>query len=156
MSDQPRILTHLPTAIHPSTPAQPSLALHLLPHPHPYQADLLKTCETSFPDGCIIFLDELDALATTRSNDMHEATRRLLGVLLRHLDGFDTSRHTVVIGATNRKQVGGGGVLGGGLFWSPAVARHAGALRHCLQAAPCPVGLLEQESCPSFRCANCW
>ena len=27
---------------------------------------MLKTCE-SFPDGCIIFLDELDALATSRS-----------------------------------------------------------------------------------------
>lgn len=38
---------------------------------------------------------------------MHEATRRVLGVLLRHLDGFDsTSKRTVVIGATNRKQVG--------------------------------------------------
>lgn len=38
---------------------------------------------------------------------MHEATRRVLGVLLRHLDGFDsTNKRTVVIGATNRKQVG--------------------------------------------------
>ena len=27
---------------------------------------MLKTCE-SFPEGCIIFLDELDALATSRS-----------------------------------------------------------------------------------------
>jgi hypothetical protein len=35
---------------------------------------------------------------------MHEATRRVLGVLLRHLDGFDSSKRTVVIGATNRKQ----------------------------------------------------
>lgn len=25
---------------------------------------------------------------------MHEATRRLLGVLLRHLDGFDASKRT--------------------------------------------------------------
>lgn len=67
-------------------------------------ADMLKTCE-AFPDGCIIFLDELDALATSRSTEMHEATRRVLGVLLRHLDGFDsTNKRTVVIGATNRKQ----------------------------------------------------
>ena len=131
-------------------------------------ADMLKTCE-AFPDGCIIFLDELDALATSRSTggcltgrvcsfaaglvawssasvslalplclsclplapspscllshcphplapcclplalaEMHEATRRVLGVLLRHLDGFDsTNKRTVVIGATNRKQAGG-------------------------------------------------
>ncbi|GAB4821726.1 hypothetical protein N2152v2_008772 [Parachlorella kessleri] len=66
-------------------------------------ADMLKGCE-SFPDGCIIFLDELDALATSRGTDMHEATRRLLGVLLRHLDGFDANKRTVVIGATNRRQ----------------------------------------------------
>ena len=31
------------------------------------RADMLKACE-SFPDGCIIFLDELDALATSRSS----------------------------------------------------------------------------------------
>ena len=37
---------------------------------------------------------------------MHEATRRLLGVLLRQLDGFQTGEkgRTVVLGATNRKQ----------------------------------------------------
>lgn len=55
-----------------------------------------------FPDGAVLFLDELDSLATTRGSDMHEATRRTLGVLLRHLDGFDLSKKTVVIGATNR------------------------------------------------------
>jgi hypothetical protein len=58
----------------------------------------------SLPEGCIIFLDELDALATSRSGDMHEATRRLLGVLLRHMDGFDTSKRSVIVGATNRAQ----------------------------------------------------
>lgn len=67
-------------------------------------ADMLSSAG-SFPDGCIIFIDELDALATSRSSEMHEATRRVLGVLLRHLDGFDsTHKRTVVIGATNRKQ----------------------------------------------------
>jgi ATP-dependent 26S proteasome regulatory subunit len=58
----------------------------------------------SLPEGCIIFLDELDALATSRSGDMHEATRRSLGVLLRHMDGFDTSKRSVIVGATNRAQ----------------------------------------------------
>jgi len=56
----------------------------------------------AFEDGAVLFLDELDSLATTRGSDMHEATRRTLGVLLRHLDGFDLSKKTVVIGATNR------------------------------------------------------
>ena len=35
---------------------------------------------------------------------MHEATRRLLGVLLRHLDGFETNKRSVVVAATNRKE----------------------------------------------------
>lgn len=58
----------------------------------------------SLPEGCIVFLDELDALATSRGSEMHEATRRLLGVLLRHMDGFDASKRSVVVGATNRPQ----------------------------------------------------
>ncbi|KAK9840153.1 hypothetical protein WJX74_004214 [Apatococcus lobatus] len=54
--------------------------------------------------GCLVFLDEIDSLATTRGGDMHEATRRLLGVLLRQLDGMQEQSKTVTIGATNRKQ----------------------------------------------------
>jgi len=56
--------------------------------------------------GCIIFLDELDSLGANRENaDSHEASRRLLSVLLREVDGFETSeRRSIVIGATNRKQ----------------------------------------------------
>ena len=34
---------------------------------------------------------------------MHEATRRILGVLLRQMDGFEGKR-SIIIGATNRKQ----------------------------------------------------
>jgi hypothetical protein len=90
---------------------------------------LFKACEAL--GGCIIFLDELDSLASSRDRaDMHEASRRLLGVLLREVDGFDNSnvdasssgsssngqlqqqqqqrgaanRRSVLIGATNRRQ----------------------------------------------------
>ena len=35
---------------------------------------------------------------------MHEATRRLLGVLLRQLDGYGPRSRSIVIGATNRRQ----------------------------------------------------
>lgn len=35
---------------------------------------------------------------------MHEATRRLLGVLLRQLDGFGPQSKSIVVGATNRHQ----------------------------------------------------
>ncbi len=50
----------------------------------------------------IIFLDEIDSLATSRDDSMQEATRRLLSVLLRKIDGFDTKDGVLTIGATNR------------------------------------------------------
>lgn len=56
------------------------------------------------PEGAIVFLDELDSFATSRDNDMHEATRRMLSVLLRQMDGFEQDKRIVVIAATNRKQ----------------------------------------------------
>ena len=55
----------------------------------------------------ILFFDEIDALATSRDNEMgmHEATRRSLSVLLRRLDGFEENTSgTVLIAATNRPQ----------------------------------------------------
>jgi AAA+ superfamily predicted ATPase len=56
------------------------------------------------PDGAIIFLDEIDAFAISRDSEMHEATRRVLSVLLRQIDGFEQEKKVVVIAATNRKQ----------------------------------------------------
>ncbi|MCL2025306.1 MAG: ATP-binding protein [Leptospirales bacterium] len=53
--------------------------------------------------GAIIFLDEIDSLAGSRDQNMFEATRRILSVLLRKLDGIDAAQNTVTIGATNRK-----------------------------------------------------
>ncbi|KAL9146730.1 hypothetical protein ABFS82_13G129600 [Erythranthe guttata] len=55
-------------------------------------------------DGTIIFLDEVDSVATARDSETHEATRRLLSVLLRQIDGFEQEKKVVVIAATNRKQ----------------------------------------------------
>jgi ATP-dependent 26S proteasome regulatory subunit len=52
----------------------------------------------------IIFIDEIDSLAQSREREMHEATRRMLSVFLRHLDGFDSSDDTIVICATNRRK----------------------------------------------------
>ncbi|MCL1911803.1 MAG: ATP-binding protein [Leptospirales bacterium] len=53
--------------------------------------------------GAIIFLDEIDSLAGSRDQNMFEATRRILSVLLRKLDGIDAAQNTITIGATNRK-----------------------------------------------------
>jgi len=54
-------------------------------------------------NGAIIFLDEIDSLAGSRDQNMFEATRRILSVLLRKLDGIDAATTTITIGATNRK-----------------------------------------------------
>eukprot|EP00878_Enallax_costatus_P021941 GHUV01023255.1.p1 GENE.GHUV01023255.1~~GHUV01023255.1.p1 ORF type:complete len:291 (+),score=55.39 GHUV01023255.1:158-1030(+) len=111
---------HADDAHQPIGDAETTTALLHLP------LQLFKACESL--GGCIIFLDELDSLATSRDrSDMHEASRRLLGVLLREIDGFDntlgsdtsaggptttgvstkgsgSSRRSVLIGATNRRQ----------------------------------------------------
>ncbi|KDO24568.1 hypothetical protein SPRG_10098, partial [Saprolegnia parasitica CBS 223.65] len=56
-------------------------------------------------DGALIFIDEIDALATARgSGNMHEATRRMLSVLLQKLEGFESAKKVTLIAATNRKQ----------------------------------------------------
>ncbi|RDX82501.1 hypothetical protein CR513_36697, partial [Mucuna pruriens] len=58
----------------------------------------------NLPNGAIIFLDEIDSFAAARDSDMHEATRRILSVLLRQIDGFEQDKKVVVIAATNRKE----------------------------------------------------
>ena len=65
-------------------------------------AQVFQLCDRL--EGAVVFLDEVDALAQTRGGEMHEATRRLLSVLLRRIDGLDSRGRTVVVAATNRKQ----------------------------------------------------
>ena len=64
-------------------------------------ASIFKSCRET---KCIAFLDEIDALATTRDGEMHEASRRVLSVLLREIDGFVQHDNTLLISATNRKK----------------------------------------------------
>jgi len=63
-------------------------------------AEIFDMCEIM--GGAVIFLDEIDSLAGSRDQNMFEATRRILSVLLRKLDGMDAAEKTVTIGATNR------------------------------------------------------
>ncbi len=51
----------------------------------------------------ILFLDEIDSLAPSRNEKLFEATRRLLSVLLRKIDGIESRLNCLTIGATNRK-----------------------------------------------------
>ena len=55
-------------------------------------------------DRVIVFLDEIDSLAGSREGGLFEATRRLLSVLLRKIDGFESREGVLTIGATNRAQ----------------------------------------------------
>lgn len=65
--------------------------------------DLFKEAEKKAP--CIIFIDEIDAIGKKRSsnpmsgNDEREQT---LNQLLTQMDGFDSNKGIVVLGATNR------------------------------------------------------
>ncbi len=65
-------------------------------------SEIFDACEEM--GGAIIFLDEIDSLVGSRDQNMFEATRRVLSVLLRRLDGIDASLNTITIGATNRKE----------------------------------------------------
>lgn len=52
---------------------------------------------------CVLFVDELDALAGSRERDIDDASRRVLSVLLRRLDGMEAKSQTTLVGATNRR-----------------------------------------------------
>lgn len=54
---------------------------------------------------CIVFIDEADSLAASRSDNgnggIHEVSRRTLSVLLRFIDGVDGPRDAIILAATN-------------------------------------------------------
>ena len=67
--------------------------------------DLFKQAQQSAP--CIIFIDEIDAIGRSRDsrlggNDEREQT---LNQLLSEMDGFDSSKGLLVLGATNRPDI---------------------------------------------------
>ena len=66
--------------------------------------DLFKQAKSKSPS--IIFIDEIDAIGKKRDgtgrNDERDNT---LNQLLVEMDGFNTSQHVVVMGATNRKEL---------------------------------------------------
>src|SRR6186713_1824892 len=68
--------------------------------------DLFSQAEAKAP--CIIFIDELDALGRARvQNPMgsHEEREQTLNQLLAEMDGFDSRKAIIIMGATNRPEV---------------------------------------------------
>ncbi len=69
--------------------------------------DLFKQAQQMAP--CIIFIDEIDAIGKSRDNHYggggNDEREQTLNQLLAEMDGFDTSKGLVVLGATNRPEV---------------------------------------------------
>ena len=57
---------------------------------------------------CIIFIDEIDAIGRSRDSKYgggNEEREQTLNQLLSEMDGFDTSKGILVLGATNRPEI---------------------------------------------------
>ena len=68
--------------------------------------DLFQQAEAKAP--CIVFIDELDALGKTRVQSpigSHEEREQTLNQLLAEMDGFDSRKGVIIMGATNRAEV---------------------------------------------------
>lgn len=52
----------------------------------------------------IVFFDEIDSLAGRRTDDSHEASKRVVAQLLTSLSGFKDSEDVIVIATTNRPE----------------------------------------------------
>lgn len=51
---------------------------------------------------CILFLDEADTLLPSRGGNTHEATRKVIGIILQEIDGLETESGITVVASTNR------------------------------------------------------
>jgi len=79
--------------------------------------DLFKQAEAKAP--CIVFIDELDALGKARVQSpmgSHEEREQTLNQLLAEMDGFDSRKGVIIMGATNRPEVLDAALLRPGRF----------------------------------------
>ncbi len=67
--------------------------------------ELFKDAQEKAP--CIIFIDEIDAVGKSRDNQLQSNDEReqTLNQLLAEMDGFDSSKGIVILGATNRPEI---------------------------------------------------
>ena len=79
--------------------------------------DLFQQAEAKAP--CIVFIDELDALGKARVSSpigSHEEREQTLNQLLAEMDGFDSRKGVIIMGATNRPEVLDSALLRPGRF----------------------------------------
>ena len=79
--------------------------------------DLFQQAEAKSP--CIVFIDELDALGKARVQSpmgSHEEREQTLNQLLAEMDGFDSKKAVIIMGATNRPEVLDAALLRPGRF----------------------------------------
>jgi cell division protease FtsH len=79
--------------------------------------DLFQQAEAKAP--CIVFIDELDALGKARVQSplgSHEEREQTLNQLLAEMDGFDSRKGVIIMGATNRPEVLDAALLRPGRF----------------------------------------
>ena len=80
-------------------------------------SDLFAQADQKAP--CIIFIDELDALGKSRgANPMggHDEREQTLNQLLVEMDGFDSNKGVIIMGATNRPEMLDSALLRPGRF----------------------------------------
>jgi len=67
--------------------------------------DLFKQANQQSP--CIIFIDEIDAIGRSRDGQLsgNDEREQTLNQLLSEMDGFDSSKGVVILGATNRPEI---------------------------------------------------
>ena len=54
---------------------------------------------------CVIFIDEIDSVGSTRTNSMiHPHANQTINQLLAEMDGFQKNEGVIVLGATNRRE----------------------------------------------------
>lgn len=92
--------------------------------------ELFKRAKQVSP--CIIFFDEIDALAPRRGLGMHEATERIVSQLLTEMSGIEEMKNIVIVAATNRPDL-----------VDPALLRPGRIDRFVLVPAPDEKGRLE-------------
>ncbi|MBQ9594195.1 MAG: AAA family ATPase, partial [Lachnospiraceae bacterium] len=79
--------------------------------------DLFEDAKRNAP--CIIFIDEIDAVARQRGTGLggsHDEREQTLNQLLAEIDGFDSSGGVVILAATNRQEILDKALLRAGRF----------------------------------------